>query len=206
MSCGRRASLHVMTIDLAPAAERMATLVRNVRDDQLAAATPCPAYTLGELLDHVGGGAFAFAAAARKDLEIGSQAPSADASRLGDDWRDRIPRLLEKVAAAWQQPDAWTGMTRAGGVDLPGEIAGLVALDELVMHGWDVARASGQQYDVDEASLDATWSFVSQFCGPGHENERRGLFGPEVDVPPDATKLDRLVGMAGRDPEWSAPA
>ncbi len=39
-------------------------------------------------------------------------------------------------------------MTKAGGVDLPGEVAGLVALDELVVHGWDVARATGQAYDV----------------------------------------------------------
>jgi uncharacterized protein (TIGR03086 family) len=194
-----------MTIDLAPAADRMATLVRNVRDDQLAAATPCPAYTLGELLDHVGGGAFAFAAAANKDLETGSQAPSADASRLGDDWRDRIPRLLEELAAAWRQPDAWTGMTRAGGVDLPGEVAGLVALDELVVHGWDVAKASGQDYAVDDASLDGTWQFVSQFSGPGHDESRAGLFGPEVEVPSTASKFDRLLGMAGRDPEWSGP-
>jgi uncharacterized protein (TIGR03086 family) len=194
-----------MTIDLAPAADRMATLVRNVRDDQLAAATPCPAYTLGELLDHVGGGAFAFAAAANKDLETGSQAPSADASRLGDDWRDRIPRLLEELAAAWRQPDAWTGMTRAGGVDLPGEVAGLVALDELVVHGWDVAKASGQDYAVDDASLDGAWQFVSQFSGPGHDESRAGLFGPEVEVPSTASKFDRLLGMAGRDPEWSGP-
>jgi uncharacterized protein (TIGR03086 family) len=194
-----------MTIDLTPAARRMAELVRNVRDDQLTAATPCPAYTLGELLDHVGGGAFAFAGAARKDPEIGSQAPSADAARLGDDWRDRIPRMLEDVAAAWKQPDAWTGMTRAGGIDLPGEIAGLVALDELVVHGWDVARASGQPYDVDEASLDATFGFVSQFSGPGHDEERRGLFGPEVEVSAGAPKLDRVLGMAGRDPDWLPP-
>jgi uncharacterized protein (TIGR03086 family) len=194
-----------MTVDLTPAATRMATLIRNVRDDQLAAATPCPSYTLGDLLDHVGGGAFAFAAAARKQLDIGSQAPSADASRLGDDWRERISSALDEVAAAWHDPDAWTGMTRAGGVDLPGEIAGLVALDELVVHAWDVARASGQQYEVDEASLDATWSFVSQFSGPGHEDARRGLFGPEVEVAADAPRLDRLLGMTGRDPGWSPP-
>jgi uncharacterized protein (TIGR03086 family) len=193
-----------MTIDLTPAARRMAELVRNVGDDQLGAATPCPAYTLGDLLDHVNGLSFAFASAAHKDLEVGSQQPSADASRLGDGWRDRISGLLDDLAAAWKDPEAWTGMTRAGGVDLPGEIAGLVALDELVLHGWDVAMASGQPYDVDAASLEATWGFVAQFSGPGHDDDRRGLFGPEIDMPADAPRFDRLLGMSGRDPGWSA--
>lgn len=37
----------------------------------------------------------------------------------------------------------------AGGVDLPRQVAGLVALDEVVLHGWDVAKATGQPYNVE---------------------------------------------------------
>jgi uncharacterized protein (TIGR03086 family) len=88
-------------------------------------------------------------------------------------------------------------------VDLPGEEAGLVALDELVIHGWDVARASGQPYDCDPASLEAVHGFVAQFSGPGMEEQRAGLFGPVVDVPDDAPLLDRVIGLTGRDPGWS---
>ena len=129
--------------------------------------TPCPAYTLGDLLDHVGGLSFAFTAAATKDVaEVGDQGPSADASRLGDDWRTRIPADLAALADAWRDPEAWTGMTKAGGVDLPGEVAGLVALNEVVIHGWDVARASGQPYQPDDAALEACHAFVSQFAAP----------------------------------------
>ncbi len=186
-----------MTIDLHPAAYRMAELVRNVRDDQLEVTTPCPEYSLGDLLDHVDGLSLAFAAAARKDTsDAGAQGPSGDASRLGDDWRERIPARLDALAEAWDEAEAWTGMTSAGGVDLPGEVAGLVALDELVIHGWDVARSSGQRYDVDPASLEAVHGFVAQFSGPGHEDDRRGLFGPEVEVTADAPLLDRVVAMA----------
>jgi uncharacterized protein (TIGR03086 family) len=191
-------------VDLEPASRRLADLVAGVPDDLLDAPTPCPAYTVGDLLDHVGGASLAFTGAAVKDTgDVTSQGPSGDASRLSDDWRTHIPRDLVALAAAWRDPDAWTGMTKAGGVELPGEVAGLVALDELVIHGWDIARATGQAYDVDAASLEAVQAFVSQFSEPGQEEMRAGLFGPVVEVPEDAPLLDRVIGLTGRDPAWS---
>ena len=193
-----------MTVDLGPAAQRVGGLVRGVRDDQLQAPTPCPAYTLGDLLDHVGGLSLAFTAAASKAVDgIGDQAPSADASRLGDDWRTRVPAGLAALAEAWRDPAAWTGMTKAGGVDLPGEIAGLVALNEVVVHGWDVARASGQPYECDQATLETCHGFLAQFSGPGSDAARGDMFGPVVEVPADAPLLERVIGLSGRDPAWS---
>ena len=201
---GNRHNWLMTTVNLEPATRRMADLIRAVPGDLLGRPTPCPDYTLGDLVDHVGGLTVAFTAAARKDTgELGSQRASGDASRLGDDWRTRIPRDLAVLAEAWSDPAAWSGSTRAGGVDLPGEVAGLVALDELVVHGWDVARASGLPYDCDRPSLEAVHGFVSQFSGPGMEAQREGLFGPVVEVPPDAPLLDRVLGLAGRDPAWS---
>jgi uncharacterized protein (TIGR03086 family) len=195
-----------MTIDLEPAAKRMAALVRGVAPARLGDPTPCPGYMLGDLVDHIGGLTVAFAAVARKDLDDPRiQGAPGDASRLGDDWQSRIPRDLDALVAAWRDPSAWTGMTRAGGLDLPGEVAGVVVLDELVVHGWDLARASGQDYECDDESLAAVHGFVQQFSGPGTEGTRAGLFGPEVSVPEGATLLDRVIGMTGRDPAW-APA
>jgi uncharacterized protein (TIGR03086 family) len=191
-------------VDLEPATRRLADLISRVPDELLDGPTPCPGYTLGDLLDHVGGLALAFTAAATKATgENGSQGPSGDASRLGDDWRTRIPRDLAALAEAWRDPAAWTGMTEAGGVELPGEVAGVVALDELVIHGWDVARASGQPYDCDPRLLEVVHSFVAQFSGPGQEAQREGLFGPVIEVQDDAPLLDRVIGLSGRDPAWS---
>jgi uncharacterized protein (TIGR03086 family) len=193
-----------MPVDLTPAAQRLADLVSGIPDDLLDAPTPCPAYTLGDLVDHIGGAAVAFTGAAAKDTgDVTAQGPSGDASRLTDDWRTRIGRDLNGLAEAWRDPAAWTGMTRAGGIELPGEVAGLVALDELVVHGWDVARATGQAYECDPQSLEAVQGFVAQFSEPGLEAERAGLFGPVVDVPDDAPLLDRVIGLTGRDPAWS---
>ena len=53
-------------VDLGPAARRMAALVANADDEELGAPTPCPSYTLGDLIEHVGGLALAFTAAANK--------------------------------------------------------------------------------------------------------------------------------------------
>jgi uncharacterized protein (TIGR03086 family) len=192
------------SVDLGPAVQRITDLITNVPDDKLEAPTPCAKSTLGDLIDHVGGFSLAFRAAAAKefgDLDS-SRGPSANAANLGDDWRTRIPRQLEALADAWRDPSAWTGMTKAGGLDLPGEVAGVIALDELVVHGWDIARASGQPYDCEPASVEAAMAFVQPIAESG-EAPREGLFGPPVPVPADAPALDRLVGMTGRDPAWT---
>ncbi|HEY1990514.1 MAG TPA: TIGR03086 family metal-binding protein [Acidimicrobiales bacterium] len=188
-------------LDLEPAAKRMADLIAGVAPDSLDAPTPCPKYSLGDLVDHVGGLSLAFTAAATKAMGGDTaQAPSPAASRLGKDWRTRIPGELAALAEAWRDPAAWSGFTQAGGVDLPGEIAGLVALDELVIHGWDIARASGQAYECDPPTLAAVYEFVAPMAAPGHEAPR--IFGPVVEVPEDAPLLDRIIGLSGRDPAW----
>jgi uncharacterized protein (TIGR03086 family) len=193
-------------IDLEPASRRMADLVTSVADDQLGAPTPCAAYSLGDLVDHVGGLSLAFTGAATKSTGAApGQGPSGDASRLGTAWRTRIPRDLAGLAAAWHDPAAWTGMTQAGGVELPGAVAGAVALDELVLHGWDIARATGQAYEPDQASLEAVHGFLAQFAAPEQAAVRGNIFGPVVPVPDDAPLLDRVLGLAGRDPAWTAP-
>jgi uncharacterized protein (TIGR03086 family) len=194
----------VSPVDLGPAARQLGDLVRSIPDEMLDVPTPCPDYTLGDLVDHLGGTALAFTGAAVKDTgEATTMGPSGDAARLTDDWRTRIPRDLNALAEAWRDPGAWTGMTKAGGVDLPGEVAGLVALDELVVHGWDVARATRQAYEPNPPALEAVHGFVAQFSEPGMEAAREGLFGPPVDVPDDAPLLDRVIGLTGRDPDWS---
>ena len=191
-------------IDLEPAARRTADLVRGVPDEMLTAPTPCPDYSVGDLLEHVGGLAQAFRAAAIKaEGGLTSQAPAGDASRLPADWRTVIPRDLLSMAQAWKDESAWEGMTRAGGIELPAEVAGLVALDEIVIHGWDVAVASGQTFDYDDESLGVVHGFVLEAAAPGQEAMRDGIFGPVVPIPDEAPLVDRIIGLAGRDPAWS---
>jgi uncharacterized protein (TIGR03086 family) len=191
-------------VDIEPATKTLADVVAATPDEALSGPTPCEQYTLADLLDHVEGLSRAFVAVAKKDLDnpLLAGAPG-DASHLAADWRERIPRNLGELAEAWRDPEAWTGMTRAGGFDMPGEVAGVVTLDEVVLHGWDVARATGQPFDCDERLLEHVYEFVKQFASP--EPGSGGLFGPIVDVPEDAPLLDRVLGLAGRDPGWTTP-
>jgi uncharacterized protein (TIGR03086 family) len=189
-------------LDLHPATDVLSGLIRGVRDDQLTAPTPCEGRSLGALLDHVDGLALAFAAAAAKTPLDGG--PSADASRLGLDWRQRIPERLDALALAWRDESAWQGVTRAGGIEMSGEEAGLVALDEVVIHAWDVAAASGQSFTCPPPLLEAVYQFVSAAVAE-NPNGTPGLFGPPVPVPASASLLDRLVGLTGRDPGWRPP-
>jgi uncharacterized protein (TIGR03086 family) len=189
-------------VDLRPTTTALATLVDGVRDDQLTGPTPCPAYSVADLLDHIGGLSVAFTCAARKQGLEGHQ-PSADGSNLEPEFRDRISAALHGLGEAWQEPSAYDGITMAGPVEMPADQAALVALDEVTIHAWDLAVATGQPYPADPAAVEACREFVAGFAPPpGGAADDGGLFGPPVPVRPEASALDQLVGAAGRDPAW----
>jgi uncharacterized protein (TIGR03086 family) len=158
---------------------------------------------VGHLIDHVDGLSTAFTAAAKKEpLPTGNQGPSADAARLGPDWRARVPDGLESLAAAWREQAARTGSTEVGGMELRAEMAGVIALNEITVHGWDVAVASGQKVQRDPALLEAAWRFV-QAAAAASPQGRPGLFGPPVPVSEAAPLADRLIALTGRAPMWA---
>jgi uncharacterized protein (TIGR03086 family) len=191
--------------DLHPATLQLATLVEQVDDAQLGAPTPCPSYTVGDLLDHIGRLAVAFAEAARKeDGTNASPPPEGSAANLADDWRQRIPRDLAYLGDAWGADDAWEGMTKIAGMEMPAEVVGRVGLNEVVTHGWDLARASGQRFAPGGDDVDACIALMGPMSEPGMDAVREPAFGPVVVADADASPLDRLLALTGRDPGWSA--
>ena len=195
-------------LDLGPAAREVAQLLNSVTDDQLDDPTPCADTSVATLLDHFMGLSLAFTWAARKTTapRNGGNAPGpgqASAEHLDPNWRTQLPLRLSDLVEAWQDPGAWEGMTQAGGLTLPAEVTGLVALDELVLHGWDLARATRQHFTCDPVSTAAVLEFTRESARPERAASREGLFGPVVSVPEDASSLDRALGFAGRDPAWT---
>ncbi|MCC9308471.1 TIGR03086 family metal-binding protein [Kitasatospora sp. RB6PN24] len=197
-----------MTLDLAPATSALAALIREVKDGQLTAPTPCGGLTVGELLDHIDGLSIAFAAAgAKEDRSDGGRPRTPDASRLGADWRDRLAAQLDALAEAWRPADAWRGTARVGGGEMPAEVAGAAAVDEVLVHGWDLAVATGQRFPGEDPALaealETAYAWVRTVVEQ-QPNGSPGLFGAPVPVAADAPLADRLIGLTGRRPEHAS--
>jgi hypothetical protein len=73
------------------------------------------------------------------------------------------------------------------------------------VHGCDVARASGQQYECEPHLLEAAYGAM-QATVARNPNGIPGVFGAPVEVADDASLLDRLIGLSGRNPAWTPNA
>lgn len=186
--------------DLEPAAAALEAVAGAITDDQLSAPTPCTDTSVRDLLAHVIGLTEAFRQAATKEAVGRSVPPAVGAeSALPADWRSRIPAQLKALVEAWRDPAAWDGETEAGGVSAPAVVMATIALDEIVVHTWDLARATDQQPSVDPSHSTILLEFLRDTPPEGTP----GMFGPVVQVPVTAPSLDRIVGLTGRDPSWA---
>ena len=93
-------------------------------------------------------------------------------------------------------------MTRIASQDAPAETVGITVADELVVHGWDVARATGQPYQPSRNCWTRRVTFLGMFASPDARRRRRSRSGRRVAAADDAL-LDR--GGPGRPrPGWKA--
>lgn len=87
-----------------------------------------------------------------------------------------------------------------GPVQLPASMIGAMVLGELVVHGWDLASATGQEPTWEDEVLTFVYQEVQKTAQQGRD---MGIFGDRVHVPDTASVLDRMLGLTGRDPNWS---
>jgi uncharacterized protein (TIGR03086 family) len=147
---------------------------------------------------------YAFTQAARKRTDTPSAdgpPPQPSAQHLTRHWRSRLPVLLEDLSSAWKDPASWSGTATAGGATMPATAMGTVAMNELVMHSWDLARATGQDYAADPRALEVLVEFLSQ--GPAEGVP--GMFGPRIPADPEDVLLEQALALAGRRARWRPP-
>jgi uncharacterized protein (TIGR03086 family) len=177
-------------------AEAFERKVAAVRPDQWDNQSPCEKWTARDVLDHV----------------VSMHGYMLEGRTLGDipdeplaafqQARAAVEAVLDDPEQAAKQSSTPTGpMTAEAHIDV-------VVSDDLVLHGWDLARATGQDESMDRTDVERLWASNSAIpddmiemyrtpdaFGPGIE-----VFGPEVQVPADASLQDRLLGFIGRRP------
>lgn len=191
---------YMSEFDFKAATDRVAGLLDGV--DDVARRTPCDEFTVAQLINHFLGLTLAFTAAAEGTVGPANDAPPPlPAKELDPDWRATLEQRLRALANAWSTESAWTGEATAGGVTMPADIMGLVALNEVAVHGWDLAKATAQPYTLDAPTLTTLTEFVA--ADADDQAAREGIFGPVVPAPKDAAPQDQFIALTGRNPAWT---
>ncbi|OLT14529.1 TIGR03086 family protein [Pseudonocardia sp. CNS-139] len=161
------------------------------------APTPCAGWDLAALVRHLLYWAPFLAAAGRRAEPVPVAEREEDVVLAG--WPDTLATAHADVVAAWSDPAAWEGTTSMGGPDrLPAPMIGGMVLGELVVHGWDLARAAGVRPEWPDGVLAPARDAVA---GMAEQGRAMGVFGPEVAVPADAGLLAATLALTGRDPD-----
>lgn len=169
-------------------------VVHGIRDDQLGGPTPCAAFTVGGVLDHMAGLASAFAPMFR------GEAPAEAASGAGPG-TPAVERALDDLLDAVHSPGALDRTIQTPTGEMPGAVfARLVAFDGLV-HGWDLATATQQPWEPPESLVREIDGFARQAITPAMRGE---AFAAEQPAPLGASTMLRLVAFTGRTPGWLA--
>jgi uncharacterized protein (TIGR03086 family) len=144
-----------MPIDLGAPADRIIARAGAVTDDQLSLPPPCGDQDVATMLAHIIGFSIGFRDGAAKVAGPTTSTPPAPMA-LPDDWREQLPARVGELVTAWRDSAAWEGETTVGGATFPAAMHGGFANNELVIHGWDLAVATGQPYDVATENLEAS--------------------------------------------------
>lgn len=177
--------------DLGPAASALAALVVAVPEEHLDEPTPCDAWSVRRLLAHIDEIGPGFRAIA----EGGDIAGADPDASLVAGWRERIPASLEALAVAYRAPGAWRGRASVGETEQSRASLAVVALDELVVHAWDLATALGVPFAPRDEDVVVCTAFAEAVASP---EGTPGLFGPALDPGPDADAFARLLAATGR--------
>lgn len=181
--------------DRALAATR--SLVAGVKDDQWSNPTPCDGWDVRELVNHVVGGNFWVAELAgpggKTIEEVGDRL---DGDVLGDDPLGAYDRSMQAASAAFGREGAMEAPCAVSYGPVPGSIYCGHRFIDVLIHGWDLAVATGQETALDPELVEACWQVVE----PQAELlAASGAFGTGVTVADDADLQTRLLAALGRE-------
>ena len=187
---------------LARSYSHAADLVAGVAPGQLDSPTPCPAYDVAALVDHLVGAGHRAVALGRGETPTGEEFPHIELAQA--------PGQLRQAGKDAEQ--AWSDDARlAGSVTMPwGETyTGGTLVDmylaELATHTWDLAMATGQLDRLDQSLAPVALEAARAMLKPEYRNmvEPGSPFGSQVPAPAGATAWEALAAFMGRQPRPS---
>ncbi|MGY1772626.1 TIGR03086 family metal-binding protein [Blastococcus sp. SYSU D00813] len=185
--------------DLADAARAAAAVARGAAGTPLDSPTPATGWDLRTLVDHW----VLYTGHGLEHRALGRELPEELVGRdfaAEPDWPQRYAEQLDRALAAWRDPAAWRGeVDLGGGTTMPVEAVAAMNLAEIVLHGWDVAAATGQSIEVGEATARSVLAAVEQCAEMMRQYDG---FAAPLPADDDTPPLERALRLSGRDPHW----
>ncbi len=183
---------------MSAAAAETARVVGNVNAGELDSKTPCADWDLRTLLNHT----ILWTAYSAEQRAYGKSVAEDLMSKdftaepgFAADYQAQVARAVQ----AWSDPEAWAGGRSVMGSETPAADIAAMLIAEMVLHGWDIARATGQDYQCSKELAEALLETVE---AQGEMFRQYQGFAAIVPVPDDADAFDRALSLSGRDPAW----
>lgn len=180
----------------------LARVTGSITPGQERLPTPCTGLDVQALRRHLLGWLRYFDAALRDPA--GDVRPDPDAFNGDPGGAAAVAEINTLAATVRSAPFAGAAVInvpRLGGA-LPPELVLDLLQAEVLGHGWDLAKATGQPWAPDPATAAHTLAILQATVQPEYRGP--GLpFGPEIPIPADAPAPDRLIAFIGRTPDWS---
>lgn len=161
-------------------------VLRNLTAEDRPKPTPCSDFTCHELAEHL----------MASLVQLGGMAGATVTDPGQGSLEDRVSVMADQAITAWHSVDLAGSVPGPGGSELPAAFAAGILPLELLLHGWDLAQASGQTLHVSDEVV-AYVATLAESVVPGG---RGRSFADEVPAPQGASAVDRLAAYAGRTP------
>lgn len=185
---------------LAASLSHTSALLQGLPNPLPTGPTPCDEFDVTGLVDHMCRWVRVFADTANGRSFEGDP----EALTLPDDPAATFAAMANAIVDGWRANGIDRMVPSFAGGEIPGELSFGITLMEYIVHGWDLATATGQPTDYPDPATEAALAAAHQFVLPEYRGP--GFFGDIVPTPDDAPVLDQLVGFLGRDPSWTTPS
>jgi uncharacterized protein (TIGR03086 family) len=173
----------------------------NVSPEALDQATPCASWKVRDLVNHIVGSTYWFAATVETGVAPASENDIGGPDVSGGDIMAAFADGSKRAIAAFNARGAMDKLLKLPFGEMPGAAFVMMAANDQFQHGWDLAKATGQATDLDPDLAAQFLGFAraaipDSFRGP----DGKAPFGPVVAVPESAPAPDQLAGFLGRTP------